>query len=413
MRSVKTITILLFLYVQAQAQDTLEVSLNGKVKSLTEAVALIPEGGVIRVMPGTYFETGIVIDKPVHIIGMDNSIIDGSKNNDDIFLVTGDNVTIEGLHIQNIKTSYIKDLSGINIQNASGCIIRNNVFINTYFGIYMRRVTNSMVINNRILGNAEKESSSGNALHLWNCRNITVEKNEFNKHRDGIYLEFTDSTYISDNLAHENVRYGLHYMFSHHNSFLNNTFRANGAGVAVMFSTHINMKNNIYEDNWGSASYGLLLKEVRDGEISGSLFKKNTMAIFAESASRLKIENNDFVENGWAMRILGSCNDNKILANNFIGNTFDISTNTSQNPNIFSGNYWSGYTGYDLDRDGVGDVPYKPVNLFSYLAERVPESIVLQRSLFVHIINFAEKVAPALTPDSLQDEAPMMKRIKR
>jgi nitrous oxidase accessory protein len=413
MKLTKTILLLFLVWFQTNAQDAIIVSPDGEIKSIAEAVGLSPEGGIIKVMPGSYFENGIVIEKAVHISGVDHPIVDGSRKDENIFVIRSNNVIIEGLHIQNARHSFIKDISGINIQNASDCIIRDNTFTNTYFGIYMRRVTNSRVVNNRILGNAEKESTSGNALHLWNCKSIVVERNEFYRHRDGIYLEFTDSTHIADNIAHANVRYGLHYMFSHHNIFVNNHFRANGAGVAVMFSSHIDMRNNIYEDNWGSASYGMLLKEVRNGEISGSTFKSNTVAIFGESAIRLKIENNDFIENGWAMRIFGSCTDNEIVANNFIGNTFDISTNTSQNNNLFKGNYWTGYTGYDLDKDGVGDVPYKPVNLFSYLAERVPESIVLQRSLFVHIINFAEKVAPALTPQSLQDEAPAMKRIKR
>ena len=58
------------------------------------------------------------------------------------------------------------------------------------------------------------------------------------------------------------------------------------------------------------------------------------------------------------------------------------------NDNKFDGNYWSSYSGYDLDKDQIGDVPYRPVKLFSYVVNRTPETIILLRSLFVDLINF-------------------------
>jgi len=120
---------------------------------------------------------------------------------------------------------------------------------------------------------------------------------------------------------------------------------------------------------------------------------------------------NEFSQNGWALKILGSCYDNQVTANNFLDNTFDVITNTTVNNNRYHGNFWSDYTGYDLDRDGVGDVPYKPVKLFSFVTSRVPQAIILLRSPFVDLLNFAEKVMPSLTPQTLEDVAPLMKMI--
>jgi nitrous oxidase accessory protein len=44
---------------------------------------------------------------------------------------------------------------------------------------------------------------------------------------------------------------------------------------------------------------------------------------------------------------------------NFLGNTFDVSTNGSLVLNEFNGNYWDKYDGYDLDKNKIGDVPYR------------------------------------------------------
>lgn len=393
--------------------DTLRVSLGGEIRTIGKAVAIAKAGDVIVIGEGIYRESGIVIDKKLHIKGEGYPVIDGEDGNDDIITVSSDETIIEGLEIRNVRTSYIKDLAGISLVGARKCAVRNNRLSNTFFGIYLQNSVDCAISGNIVVGQAEQEASSGNALHLWKCRNILLENNVLKRHRDGIYIEFTDSTTIRNNESEDNIRYGLHFMFSNHNRYLENTFRSNGAGVAVMFSKHITMLSNIFENNWGGASYGLLLKDIVDSEISDNKFRKNTIGIYGESASRIHLSGNDFEENGWAMKMSGSCLDNEITRNNFIGNTFDVSSASSGASNRYRHNFWSSYTGYDLDKDGFGDTPHHPVTLFCYLSERVPEAIILQRSLFVYMINFAEKVAPALTPENLKDESPLMKMIKR
>ena len=227
--------------------------------------------------------------------------------------------------------------------------------------------------------------------------------------RDGIYLEFVDGSEIIENYSHHNVRYGLHFMFSNHDRYTRNTFERNGAGVAVMFSKWIHMEHNRFTDNWGTASYGLLLKEIYDAEVLNNTFLQNTLGVFVDGSSRVNYSGNTFRQNGWAIKVSGGCYTNVFKGNNFLGNSFDVSYNSKMNDNSFNGNFWGSYSGYDLDKDGTGDVPYRPVKLFSYVVNKTPETIVLLRSLFVDIINFSEKVSPAFTPDDLVDLSPSMR----
>ena len=88
-----------------------------------------------------------------------------------------------------------------------------------------------------------------------------------------------------------------------------------------------------------------------------------------------------------------------------------MSTNSRHNFNNFNGNYWSRYQGYDLDRNGVGDVPHRPVHLFSLLVEREPAGLILLRSFFIDLVDAAERVVPVYTPPNLMDEAPAMRPI--
>jgi nitrous oxidase accessory protein len=61
----------------------------------------------------------------------------------------------------------------------------------------------------------------------------------------------------------------------------------------------------------------------------------------------------------------------------------------------------------------VGDVPHRPVRLFALLVQRTPAALVLLRSVFVDVLEVAERVAPVLTPQTLIDENPMMREIRR
>lgn len=178
-----------------------------------------------------------------------------------------------------------------------------------------------------------------------------------------------------------------------------------------MFSRKINMWENRFEYNWGRAAYGLLLKEIYDAEIRDNAFLENTIGIYVEGSTRIQYHHNAFTRNGWAMKMSGGCLDNKVTANNFLYNTFDLSLNSAPNNNDFDGNYWTEYSGYDLGRDGVGDVPYHPVKLFNYVVNRTPEAMVLLRSLFIDLLNFSEKVSPVLTPANVADNAPLMQKL--
>lgn len=380
------------------------------VTSIPIALEIAKDGDQILVKSGVYAEKTMLVDKSVIIEGENFPIIDGS-NSYELFRVTADHVTIRGLHLRNVGTSYTEDRAGIRIDHAAHFLIENNKLDDAFFAIYLAYAKHGKVIGNVITGKAENEVSSGNGIHLWYCKHIRIENNQVRGHRDGIYFEFADSCHISGNLSSKNIRYGLHFMFSNDDVYAENTFDENGSGVAVMFSRRIAMHHNLFKNNWGSSSYGLLLKEIYDTEIHDNRFIRNTIGINLEGATRIKYYRNLFEGNGWAMRISGGCLDNIFTQNNFQGNTFDIGMQSPVASNTFDDNYWSQYAGYDLDRNGTGDVPYRPVKLFSFIVNQTPEALVLLRSWFTDILNFAEKVTPALTPANVIDEHPRMQPV--
>ncbi|MBT8376414.1 MAG: nitrous oxide reductase family maturation protein NosD, partial [Bacteroidia bacterium] len=327
------------------------------------------------------------------------------------FSVEATDIIIKNLTIKNIEVSYIKEYAAILLFKSYDFEIENITVENAFFGFLIQKSKDGKIHNNTISGEGKAEADSGNAIHLWHCENVKITNNDVRRMRDGIYLEFGNNSYISNNYSTENMRYGLHFMFSNNNTYENNIFEANGAGVAVMFSKKIKMYNNVFKKNWGTASYGILLKEINDAELKHNTFEDNTVGINADGTNRIIYTENTFKNNGYAIKVHGACYDNIYSKNNFLYNSFDLSYSGNLNSNKFENNYWSNYTGYDLNKDGIGDIPYRPVKLFSYLVNRTPESIVLLRSLFIDLIDFSEKVSPVFTPENLIDNQPLMTQV--
>lgn len=395
----------------AGAQATITVSPRGPVRTLTAAIAAASPHAKIIVMPGVYREPTIIVDKPVDISGEGWPVLDGASARQ-IMTVTADSVTIRGLHFQHVGTSFTQDWAAVRFQTVRGCTIEDNRFDDAFFGIYLAKVNDCTIRGNVLHSGRGREMNSGNGIHLWGSNGITIANNRISGHRDGIYFEFVHNSVISGNVSELNLRYGLHFMYSDDCRYLNNTFRRNGSGVAVMFTNRVEMTGNRFEENWGGAAYGLLLKEIGDSKLEGNVFNRNTTGLLADGATRLKAIGNDFIDNGWAVKLQSSTQDGRFTGNNFIGNTFDVSANNSETTTIFARNYWDDYRGYDLDHDGFGDVPHHPVRLFSMVVAQNGPSIILLRSTFVHLLDSAESIIPALTPEALVDREPAMKRVK-
>jgi nitrous oxidase accessory protein len=380
---------------------------NGGVK-LQAAIKAARPGDTLYVKPGRYTEGNIVIEKSLTIIGENFPILDG-EDKFEIFTIHADNVTISGLKFINTGVASINDLAAIKVLDSKGLHIFNNRFENTFFGIHFSNSSQSWIEGNQLKSKAIAEHQIGNGIHLWKCNHITINENTINGHRDGIYFEFVTNSLITNNYSEGNIRYGLHFMFSHNNEYRTNTFKNNGAGVAVMYTTGVKMIDNTFDHNWGSSSYGLLLKDIRDSFVSGNIFNENSVGIFMEGSSRIEFKENSFTRNGYAIKLQASCDDNVFTKNNFSSNTFDIATNGSLVLNKVNGNYWDRYEGYDLDKDRIGDVPYHPVSMYSMIVEQMPSSVLLWRSFLVLLMDKAEKAIPAITPESLKDNSPSMK----
>lgn len=391
--------------------ENISVGKNKTYQTIRAAIDASKNGDTITVYPGIYKEHDLSLDKNVYLKGIDHPTIDG-ENITTVISVHANGATIDGFKIINSGISQRSDLAGILIVDSYHVVIKNNKVSNNQFGIYSQHSRSCTIKDNIINSNAKNEVLSGNGIHAWRSDSLLIIGNHVSGHRDGIYFEFVTNSLVWRNISRKNIRYGIHFMFSHHDTYISNIFEKNESGVAVMYTNHVHMYNNYFLDNWGAAAYGILLKDITDSDISGNHFSHNTTAIEMEGGNRNNLYKNTFNNNGWAIKISASSIENNIYDNNFFSNTFDIATNGTMVVNTFNGNYWDKYEGYDLNRDGVGDVPYHPVSMYSMIIQSNPAALMLFRSIIVSLLDKTEKLLPGITPENLKDDRPYMKPLK-
>lgn len=405
------ITILFTLIVTNSSGRLITVAPGTTVNTLRKAVALAADGDTIIIKAGIYKDGNNSVTKSITIIGEGNVILDGEKKYE-ILTLSGTKMLIRNITFSNAGYSALNDYAAVKIIDASNLTIENNHVIDAYFAIHVSNSSFITIRNNTISGTPKSEQLTGNGIHLWKCNHALIENNTIRGQRDGIYFEFVSNSLIRNNFSEKNIRYGIHFMYSNDDTYRKNIFRNNGAGVAVMYSKRVRMEENHFEENWGASAYGILLKDISDSYIIHNTFLKNTVGLHLEGTSRMDIQKNIFKENGWAVKVQASCEDNNFHENNFTGNSFDVGTNGSMVLNQFDHNYWDKYDGYDINKDGIGDIPYHPVSLYSMIVEENPYTLMLYRSFTTQLLDKAEKAIPGLTPENLVDNKPVMKSFK-
>jgi len=380
-------------------------------KTILPALKFAKNGDTVLVEKGFYKEGNIIINKEIYFLGRDFPTIDGDRKFE-VLSIKSNNVTVKGFKIQHSGYATMDDPGGIKVYDSHHVTIIDNLVYDNFFGIYIQYSKNCIIKNNKIIAFGKEEQEIGNGIHCWKSDSLQIIGNYVSGNRDGIYFEFVTNSVIWRNISANNIRYGLHFMFSNDDAYFSNIFENNGAGVAVMYTKNVVMMNNTFKDNWGDAAYGLLLKDISDATIFNNRFINNTSAIFMDGGNRIIVEKNTFKANGWGLKIQASCMENVIENNNFLGNTFDVSTNSTLVQNKFISNYWDKYEGYDLNKDGLGDVPYRPLSLFSVIVESNPPAMLLFRSFMVTLLDKSEKILPSLTPENFIDNTPLIHALK-
>ncbi len=378
----------------------------GGYSTVTAAIQAAAPGDVIRIAAGHYRET-IVLSKPLTLIGEGMPILDGGGSGD-VIHVSAPDCRISGLHVTGSGKEALTDSAAIKL-TAPGAVVSDNLLDRSLFGIYLNSVQHAVIRDNEIRGIAELPTGDrGDGIHLFDSPHNRISNNRIAVTRDGIYFNASPFNQLSGNEVSQ-ARYGLHYMYSDDNVFSGNRFTETEAGSAVMFSRRLTLRDNLFSGNRGFRAYGLLIKDCEDSRVEGNAVLGNRVGIFMDGAIGLTVADNRVVGNDLGIEVRGSSEANEFRGNTIAGNAVSAALPTGRSENLWDGNYWSDYRGYDLDGNGRGDVPHMAGSVFAYLTENMPPARLFLLSPAIQALEFAERTFPIVNVPNVKDPAPSMK----
>ena len=390
---------------------------------LHNAVAAAAPGAIVTVAPGAH-HVHLLLDKPITLQGQPGAILDGDGSGD-VVRITASGVTLRNLTIRNSGRDLTAMNAGVFVTSAvKAATIENNTIQTILFGVYLEGASGVHVIGNTISGIPElRVPDRGDGIHLWNDSECVIQSNDVSGTRDGIYDYISHDDLIADNRIHQ-VRYGVHQMYSKHETLQGNISSDNVAGLALMSSDHLHVTGNrLFNDS----SYGILFNYVTYSDInanqvrgiSGELDADGKVtpgtegkAMFVYNSEFNTIRSNFLADSPIGMHVTAGSEDNRIYANVFLHNRTQVKyvQNVAEEWSWQGrGNYWSNYLGWDLDGDGVGDVPYRPNDGVDVLMWKYPQARMLMSSPAIVLLRYVQRSFPVFTPPAIQDSHPLMR----
>ncbi|MGF1627962.1 MAG: nitrous oxide reductase family maturation protein NosD [Kiloniellaceae bacterium] len=375
---------------------------------LQAAVDAAEPGGVLRLLAGEHAGP-VTLDRPLSLVGAVGAALVGPGKGSVISL-TAPGVRVEGLEIRGSGTDLPAMDSGVFAgRKAHNAVIRNNRLEGNLFGVYLHGAAGSLVEANVIVGrNDLRLSEAGNGVSIWNAPGARVIGNDVRFGRDGIFVTTSRDVQFQEN-RFADLRFAIHYMYTHDSRVIGNRSEGNHVGWAIMFSDRLEIRDNV---SIGDRDHGLMLNAANESTVTGNVVRNGgEKCVFIYNANKNVIEDNRFESCPIGIHFTAGSERNRVTGNAFIGNRTQVKYVGTRHMEWSAdgrGNYWSDHPAFDLDGDGIADAAYRPNDLMDEILWTLPQAKVLLNSPAVDTIRWAQARFPTLYPGGVVDSAPLM-----
>jgi len=383
--------------------------------TLQEAINSAKSGSIIKLSKGTYIGK-IIINKPLTIIGLEDNVIIKGDNTGTVISIKSSNVTLKNLTITDSGSQMITLDSGIVMDKVQNCEISNCKILNSLYGIDMIMVKNSLISDNYITSKKKDISLRGNALKVWYSNNNIFKNNTIDFSRD-VTFTYSNNNIIEDN-TFKNNRFSLHISLSDGNIIKNNTFMLNSVGLMIMGAKNTKVNKNDIKSSTGAAGIGVVISGISNFYFENNIVRYNAQGIYidtkdTELGMQRYIRNNEILSNKEAIHFHAAIKNNTITNNIIVGNIEDIVKDVKgnfTNSNLIEYNYWDRYTGFDKNKDNIGDNSHKVFQYADQLWHYNNKIKFFYASPVMTLMNFLTNLAPFVEPNLLlEDTKPLVK----
>ena len=385
-----------------------EVPVAPGAGTLAAAIAGAAPGDVLRLSDGVY-SGPVTLDRTLTLTGSQGAVVDGGGRGTAI-TITADDVVVRGLTVTGSGSSN-KDLdAGIKIvKGADRAVIEETRVIGNLHGIDVHGGLDTLVRNNVIEGRqTPRMNERGNGIYVWNSPGTVVEGNQVRWGRDGIFSNTSRKGTYRNNTFRD-LRFAVHYMYTHDSEVSGNISIGNHLGFAIMFSDRVVLKDNL---SLGDREHGVMLNYANNADVSGNLVRGGTKkCLFIYNAHKNLIYRNRFEGCGIGIHFTAGSERNVLTENAFIANREQVKyVGTRHVEWSFEGrgNFWSDHPAFDLDGDGLADSVFRPNDLMDHILWSQPAAALLTGSPAVQLVRWSQKSFPATLPGGVLDSHPLM-----
>ena len=378
--------------------------------ALGKALKTAKAGDVLRLQPGIH-PGPVVVDLPLTLDGGGAATIKGDGTGS-VVSVNVPGVTLRGLTIIGSGSSGANRDAGVALgKKATGAVVRNNRILGNLVGVDVRGSKNALIKGNVITGRRDKRMNDrGNGVYVWNAPGARVIGNDISWGRDGIFVNTSRRNIFSGN-RFRNLRFAIHYMYTHDSVVSGNLSEGNHLGYAIMYSKNVRIEGNISARD---RNQGIMLNYTNKSLITGNWIVGDGKCVFIYNAHRNTFVGNRFEGCGIGIHFTAGSERNQISGNAFIGNRTQVKyvgTTWVDWSVAGRGNYWSDHPAFDLDGNGIADTAYRPNDIMDQILWTQPAARALLGSPAVQLIRWSQMAFPALLPGGVFDSAPLMRPV--
>lgn len=390
------------LFVAASASSAVLQVQPGQ--SIAAAIQRAQPGDTVQIERGTYNEH-LLIDKPLTLRGHNRPTISGQLSGD-VIRIRASGVTLDGLILRDGGSDMDAQNAGVYIvPGADRVTVQDCDLVYNLFGIWLEKSNGSRVLRNVISGKRDLLSAArGNGIQVYNSADTQVIDNNISYTRDGIYVDISTRALFRGNKIHH-VRYGTHYMNTNNSTWENNETYLNRGGLALMEVRDLVVRNNVA---WGNEDHGIMLRTIQDSVIENNVVAANGRGFFIYDAEYNVVRNNVVINNRVGVHLSAGSSNNKVDGNDFIDNQEQVKFVAARDVEWgkTAGNYWSNYSGWDQNGDGVGDLAYEANDVVDRLNWQYPLVKLLLSSPSIQTLRFVARQFPVLRAPSVVDKHP-------
>ncbi len=412
-----TLTMLLAGRLQVNATQSTDevlwiVSPQGPHTNIEEALAKASPGDTIIVRGGVY-PGPLLVDKSVRLVGEEWPVIDGGGKGV-VVALNAPATQFRGFDVRGSGSEPDRDHAGIALQ-AADIVVEDNRLSDVLFGIFVAQANGAVVRGNDITSKAEYDiARKGDAIRVWYSHNVTVENNHIYSARDVVAWYSNDLVFRKNRIV--DGRYGVHLMYCDRANITQNSLQDNSVGIYIMYSRQVLLSENDIRRQRGPSGYGLGFKDADYVDVKGNLLIDNQAGVFLDGTPYLPDSYARFEDNILAFNDIGILLFSFVKGVEFQGNTFwenveqvALQGSGKAGANLWRNNFWSDYTGFDIDGDNIGDVPYQAERFFEGLTDQNPALRALLFSPAVQGLELAASAFPVIKPQpKLEDPAPSL-----